>query len=53
MALDEEEAGVDSDQVTVPVPVEDADATDWCSVGSPHVGVAAAAKPATGNRQPV
>ena len=44
--------GVDSNQATVledPVPEEDADATNWCSVCSPHVGSAAAAKPATGN----
>ena len=48
--------GVGSNKDTVlgdPVPEEDADATDWCSVCSPHVGGAAAAKPATGNRQPV
>ena len=48
--------GVGSDKDTVlgdPVPEEDADATDWCSVCSPHVGSAAAAKPATRNRQPV
>ena len=48
--------GVGRDKDTVlgnTIPEEDADATDWCSVCSPHVGSAAAAKPATGNRQPV
>ena len=51
MALDEEEAGVDKDQDTVSgtylgdtVPVEEAEATDWCSLRSPDVGSAAVAR---------
>ena len=48
-ALYEEEARVDNDQDMVlgdTVPEEEAEATDWCSVCSPHVGGAAVAKAA-------
>ena len=50
-ALYEEEAGVDNDHDTVlsdTVLVEEAEATAWCSLRSPHVGSAAVAKPTTG-----